>query len=377
MSLAGLADLVSSSSDSDDDDCGTSGKSTSSSSDDESESDTATTPTTTAAAAVVDGRVSSQTAVSSCKSAPVRLSLPPEFAQHPQKRRIGDVAGGMRKVRAVEHQEGMFPSHVFLQLPSQKKIVDEICSQLIAAAQKAVFSQSSSTPASSTRTCSAVGPTTDQGAAQSSGCQTSTPDDAPRPARGQTQMPLLLPAPAPPPQPLVTFAAEERHLSLSRPFYLQRHHIPDFVRALKSALRGHGAFSFAFDTTAVVLSNEASTRAFLAVPVTVGQEAFDRLFDAVDVVLQRFNQPAYYEERLAHMSIAWSSSSEFVKLSGKTIFPANGDGNTDAAAATALLPPLLEAAVVCCKIGQRVFSFELERSGQQVHKEGAAAATLV
>jgi len=297
MSLASIADLASSSSSDEDETAAQS----SSCSDSESESDE--NDSESALSSVPDAGNSE---ISS-------LPLPAEFRQ-PAKRRIESSKPIQKKKRAVEHTDGTFPSHLYLEVPANGD-VDAMCLSLVAAATEAckkLLSQSGSAPEpprNNTDTCA-----------------------------GATIQPI---------------EKTNRHISISRPFYLQKHHIRDFVQSVRDAVASQPCFSFALDNIGVVLPNATRQLGFLAVPVTIGQEEISALIEAVDSPLNEFNQEKYYKERLVHMSIASSSHQAFVAMAAKRT-------SVELAPSQRQPLPLLRVNHVSCKIGMKVYTFPLK-----------------
>ena len=148
--------------------------------------------------------------------------------------------------------------------------------------------------------------------------------------------------------------APDRHVSLSPPFYLQRHHIDNFGAHLRRSIRGVAPFDFTLDTAATVLCNPTATRAFLSLPVTVGLARFQALIDCVDQPLRQYQQPSFHKDRLAHVSVASSTAPQLIARKGDVVL--GGElGSADAA----VPPPIMRAATVCFKAGCRVFAMPL------------------
>ena len=193
------------------------------------------------------------------------------------------------------------------------------------------------------------------------------------------------------------------------------------VSAGGGGVGGHRRFQFTLDTAGRVLANDERTRGFLGVPVTIGKLQIVELIDTIDGVLRDFSQPPYYAEKLAHVSIAWTTDPQFIARAGETVVVAksasslfdgghtrghggadtrrrnvlnnkrpaaaqqqasmdadsrgdegsgssshdddSSDSEDEGAASTSLgacAPlPLLDAMQVCCKIGKRVFVVDL------------------
>ena len=102
------------------------------------------------------------------------------------------------------------------------------------------------------------------------------------------------------------------HISLSRPFYLQEQSIESFVDHLTKALSIFAPIPITFSPNQPqVLVNDELTRTFLTIPALSSaqqqqQQSSDiiKLIRAIDVVMERFGQPTYYDHPRIHVSIA-------------------------------------------------------------------------
>lgn len=106
-------------------------------------------------------------------------------------------------------------------------------------------------------------------------------------------------------------AAEDRHLSLSRPFALRRHQIAPFVDCVSRALRqlrqqsSSGSFTLGLGACGL-LANDDRSRLFAALFVTRGVARALALIGAVDKALAAFELPPYHADPQPHVSVAWA-----------------------------------------------------------------------
>ncbi len=98
-----------------------------------------------------------------------------------------------------------------------------------------------------------------------------------------------------------------QHVSLSRPFYLQRGSIDSFVQALQERLKytEKGWFRLHHhDDATTELTNDECTRTFLVWPVRDNHGFLDALVRDVDAVLERYDARPYYHPAKFHISVA-------------------------------------------------------------------------
>jgi len=101
---------------------------------------------------------------------------------------------------------------------------------------------------------------------------------------------------------------EQLHMSLSRPFVLQRHQITPFVSQLTRALQQsmqHGAFTVGLGACGL-LGNDDCSRLFAALFVTRNAQRLVALIRAVDTALASFGLQPYYANPVPHVSVAWA-----------------------------------------------------------------------
>ncbi|KAL8008170.1 putative MAGE domain, U6 snRNA phosphodiesterase Usb1 [Plasmopara halstedii] len=110
------------------------------------------------------------------------------------------------------------------------------------------------------------------------------------------------------------FDSTPLHMSLSRPFVLTYNQIGDFVDSLRAALKWRQRFRITL-RHALVISNDAKTRSFLALQVYEGKQYFTQVLRCVDQCLAHFQLPTYYKNPIPHVSIASSLGNELTELS--------------------------------------------------------------
>lgn len=95
------------------------------------------------------------------------------------------------------------------------------------------------------------------------------------------------------------------HVSLSRPFYLQRGSIDSFVNTLRERLKytEKGCFRLQYGGTKL-LTNDENTRTFLVWPIRDSDGFLTALVKDVDAVLERYGAPLYYRPAQFHVSVA-------------------------------------------------------------------------
>ncbi|KAG7387209.1 poly(U)-specific 3'-to-5' RNA exonuclease [Phytophthora pseudosyringae] len=93
------------------------------------------------------------------------------------------------------------------------------------------------------------------------------------------------------------------HLSLSRPFTLTYDQICGFVDSLRAALKWRQRFTITL-RRALVLVNDDKTRSFLALRVGEGEQQIIQVLRCVDQCLSRFELPTYYKVRFLRQCYA-------------------------------------------------------------------------
>jgi len=98
---------------------------------------------------------------------------------------------------------------------------------------------------------------------------------------------------------------EDKHISLSRHFTLSLHELDIFRAMLSDALqqKRHGSIDLLFTSYELLISKEDIGRAFLAAACVKTSELIG-LFDIVDEAMETLGRDKYYEERVAHVSLA-------------------------------------------------------------------------
>ncbi|KAJ2007333.1 poly(U)-specific 3'-to-5' RNA exonuclease [Coemansia thaxteri] len=92
------------------------------------------------------------------------------------------------------------------------------------------------------------------------------------------------------------------HISLTRPFYLQRHQLSEFARELESSVGGMGPIAVGFGGLSTY-TNEQQTRGFVAVDVDHGEESIRRVLDRVNLVVKKFGKRRFYRSPRFHASL--------------------------------------------------------------------------
>lgn len=108
------------------------------------------------------------------------------------------------------------------------------------------------------------------------------------------------------------------HISLSKPFYLQKQSISSFLKDLKQRVQCfHRTLILYLMKKTEILTNEDRTRSFLTVPVvsslSTNGNAIQHLVALVDEVLEKYGASKYYSYAKFHVSIAsWAYDSWIV-----------------------------------------------------------------
>lgn len=96
---------------------------------------------------------------------------------------------------------------------------------------------------------------------------------------------------------------EEIHISLSKHFSLQVSNLESFVKQLKRRLEKEHPTKLFVDTSGNILVNDERTRSFWGWSVQPN-DSLRRILAQVDSVLEKYNQPPYYENPIFHISLA-------------------------------------------------------------------------
>ncbi|CAM9501680.1 unnamed protein product, partial [Choristocarpus tenellus] len=96
-----------------------------------------------------------------------------------------------------------------------------------------------------------------------------------------------------------------QHLSLSKTFVLRAHQIQPFTAALGKAVENTRRFTIVVTGKYDVLVNEDKTRSFLCLRTVGGTRQVLDLIDKVDLLLQKYRQPTYYEVILYRRKGIW------------------------------------------------------------------------
>ena len=105
--------------------------------------------------------------------------------------------------------------------------------------------------------------------------------------------------------------ADKLHISLSKPFFLQKHSIKPFYDELQQRLNLIEPFLIRSSTTLEVLVNDKQTRSFLTLPFGNNKDGdkLKCLIAVIDSVMKKFGLDCYYEDPKFHCSIAsWKGS---------------------------------------------------------------------
>lgn len=100
----------------------------------------------------------------------------------------------------------------------------------------------------------------------------------------------------------VVSSTQNLHLSLSRPFFLQECFIEPFVKALQERLANEQSTRL-FVTGETLLVNDSGTRSFWCWDLS-NNTILLRILNHVNVVLQHYQQQAYFENPKFHVSVA-------------------------------------------------------------------------
>ncbi|XP_053127569.1 U6 snRNA phosphodiesterase 1 isoform X1 [Hemicordylus capensis] len=150
-------------------------------------------------------------------------------------------------------------------------------------------------------------------------------------------------------------AVTEFHISLSQSVVLRYHWINPFVQSLKERLASFHRFVCRADQVKVY-TNEAKTRTFLGLEVSLGHSQFLELVSEVDKVMEEFNLPLFYKDPSFHLSLAWCVGNLSETLQGRCLQELQEivDGFEDS---SYLLR--LPGTEIRCKSGKKFFSFPL------------------
>jgi hypothetical protein len=96
---------------------------------------------------------------------------------------------------------------------------------------------------------------------------------------------------------------EELHFSLSRHLSFQIGSIESFMKQLATRVSAERSTRLLVDTTGVLLVNDEKTRSFYGWRVCPNP-TIHRMLRHVDEVLKNYNQPAYYDPPIFHISLA-------------------------------------------------------------------------
>lgn len=106
------------------------------------------------------------------------------------------------------------------------------------------------------------------------------------------------------------------HVSLAKPFFLQKQSIQPFINDMKRRISLIHPFLVQFDSTATeteILVNDSGTRSFLTLPICNGQEALENLVASIDSILTKYGLDTYYSDPKFHCSIAsWNGNHKWV-----------------------------------------------------------------
>lgn len=113
--------------------------------------------------------------------------------------------------------------------------------------------------------------------------------------------------------------SQQLHMSLSKPFYLQKQSIPSFLKDLKHRIQSfHNTLILHLVKKTEILSNEDCSRSFLTVPVvpsvSTDANAIHHVVTLIDGVLEKYGASPYYSEAKFHVSIAsWTYDSWIIE----------------------------------------------------------------
>ncbi|CAD0200836.1 unnamed protein product [Chrysodeixis includens] len=107
---------------------------------------------------------------------------------------------------------------------------------------------------------------------------------------------------------------ENFHISLSRTFVLKYHLISPLSTSLQKALSGIDSFHLGF-AAVKIYSNDENSRTFISLDVDpFAQKHLLNLTKKVDVVLNEFQLPTFYEKPSFHMSVLWVNGNKKSEL---------------------------------------------------------------
>ena len=137
----------------------------------------------------------------------------------------------------------------------------------------------------------------------------------------------------------------ELHLSLMRQASLRKEQLGSFTTKCQELAEKTSTFPLEF-REAQFLSNETSDTHFLAVCAQDGGTGYVQVRDLlaqVDRIMDHFHLPKYYEQRIPHFSLAWSSA-EKPPAQEKDLEVSYFEANV---------------ATLHCRVGKKVHSFPL------------------
>ncbi|XP_030059443.1 U6 snRNA phosphodiesterase 1 isoform X2 [Microcaecilia unicolor] len=148
---------------------------------------------------------------------------------------------------------------------------------------------------------------------------------------------------------------EEFHISLSQTVVLRHHWINPFMQSLRDRLLPVHRFFCVIDQVKVY-TNQEKTRTFLGLAVSSGHAQILELISEVDRVLEEFNLQTFYKNSSFHISLAWCVGDLSDKLHGRCLQDLQEmvDHFEDA---SVLLRCHMQQ--ICCKAGNKIFSFPL------------------
>ncbi|KAK7590960.1 hypothetical protein V9T40_002573 [Parthenolecanium corni] len=149
---------------------------------------------------------------------------------------------------------------------------------------------------------------------------------------------------------------DEFHLSLSRTVIIRHHWIEPLVRDIESKIKSLERFPVDFNDIGVYVNDE-KTRTFIALKVGVGYQQLMNCVTAIDQCLSEFRLPTYYEDPSFHLSLIWCVGDKKEELTNllpvlKSQYHSLVEEN--------LQSQFIYVNRVCCKTGNRLFSFELK-----------------
>ena len=143
----------------------------------------------------------------------------------------------------------------------------------------------------------------------------------------------------------------EPHVSLSKVLILKYGQIPEFTQSVRQALESFPAQILDILHVEIYV-NEEKTRTFLG--LRVRGQSLDAMVDTLDVVLEDFGLPAFYETRSFHVSVLWALGDQEQLLRSRI-----GQVQSLLRRESHLFEQGVRVEALECKCGNKIFKFNL------------------